>query len=189
MRLPLPIRALAAATLSGIATAQTMAPPPGGMGLMAALTRADANHDGMVTRDEVVASSDALFDRLDTNHDGTVTPEEMAAARPMRGGRALPPPGDPVMPPPPAGSAAAPAPGRAVTPPPSGARAAPPMPPPPARSMTRQQWHDRALAQFDRVDANHDGRVDQTEMQAWREAMRQRRDARRAGDAPPPPGQ
>lgn len=169
MRFPIALRALAAATVSGIATAQMM-PPPGGMG-MGALIRADANHDGVTTREEAAVSADATFDRLDANHDGTVTPDEMAAARPVRaGGGALPPP--------PQGEA-----GRQI--PLTGT--APPPPPHAPRSMTRQQWRDRTFAQFDRIDANRDGRLDQAEMQAWRDAMRARRQERRDGASPPPP--
>lgn len=173
MRNPMIALALAASALfCGPAAAQAQMPPPGGgapmggpggMGIMGALMRADANHDGIVTREEVIASSDQMFDRLDTNRDGTVSPDEMAAARQtMRPNGATPPP-----------------PGGAMQPPPGG-RAM-------ARSFTRAQWHDRALAQFDRVDANHDGRVDQAEMQAYRDAMRDRRQDRRGGDMPPPP--
>jgi Ca2+-binding EF-hand superfamily protein len=37
---------------------------------------ADANHDGVVTRDESLAAADALFTKLDANADGLVTKEE-----------------------------------------------------------------------------------------------------------------
>jgi len=37
----------------------------------------DANKDGKISKDEVMA----LFDRLDTNKDGTLSPEELAAGR------------------------------------------------------------------------------------------------------------
>ena len=170
MGVPLTVRAFAIAIVSGVATAQ-MGPPPGGLGMMSALMRADADHDGVVTRAEVGASANATFDRLDTNHDGIVTPDEMAAGRPMRAGNATPPP------PPGAADRAAPPP---RTPP----------PPPPPHELARQQWRGRALAQFDRADANHDGRVDQAEMQAWRDAMHARRQERfgRAAPPPPPPG-
>ena len=52
---------------------------------------------------------------------------------------------------------------------------------------TRQQFHDRALRQFDRLDTNHDGTIDQAEMAAYRGMMRERRQERRGGDMPPPP--
>ena len=51
---------------------------PNGARMMA---RLDANHDGKVTLEEMVAAGLARFDRMDANHDGTVTPEERAAFR------------------------------------------------------------------------------------------------------------
>ncbi|HEX4739691.1 MAG TPA: EF-hand domain-containing protein [Allosphingosinicella sp.] len=45
------------------------------------MARADTNHDGKVTLEEMTASGLARFDRMDANHDGIVTPEERAAAR------------------------------------------------------------------------------------------------------------
>jgi hypothetical protein len=44
----------------------------------------------------------------------------------------------------------------------------------------------RAQRSFDRMDANHDGRVDQTELATYREMRRERR-AEKADGAPPPP--
>ena len=41
----------------------------------------DANKDGFVGRDEVLAAGDRAFDRLDADHDGYVTKEELPAAR------------------------------------------------------------------------------------------------------------
>lgn len=54
-------------------------PMGGGMGMM---RMADANGDGVVTRAEYVAAVDARFARMDANHDGMLSPDEM----PMRGG-------------------------------------------------------------------------------------------------------
>lgn len=135
----------------------------GGMGGMAGLMRADTNHDGIITREEAVASSDLMFDRLDANHDGMVTPDEMRATRDAMRPAGAPPAGDM---------------GATAPPPPAGA--------PMGRTLSRQQWHDRALGQFDRLDANHDGKVDQTEIATYQQAMRERRQERR-GDTPPPP--
>ncbi len=42
----------------------------------AALDKADANHDGYVTRDEFTASRAAQFERLDRNDDGVVSLSE-----------------------------------------------------------------------------------------------------------------
>lgn len=137
----------------------------GGMGGIAALMRADANHDGIITREEAVASSDTMFDRLDANHDNMVSPDEMRAGRDAMRPAGAPPAGDMVATPPP------PAPGGAMT----------------GRMLTRQQWHDRALVQFDRLDANHDGKIDRTEIANAQEAMRERRQERRGGDMAAPP--
>lgn len=41
----------------------------------------DANKDGFVGRDEVLAAGDRAFDRLDADHDGYVTKEELLAGR------------------------------------------------------------------------------------------------------------
>jgi Ca2+-binding EF-hand superfamily protein len=63
------------------ALAQT--PPAGPQGQvqrMGPFDRLDANKDGVVTRDEVRASRNAMFDRLDTNKDNSVTVEEVRSA-------------------------------------------------------------------------------------------------------------
>lgn len=133
--------------------------------------RLDANHDGILTRDEANADpgrgaagggrgSDELFDRLDTNHDGALSREEFAGLRAMfRGGGG-------------GGSF--------------------------SFGLGGGNWFDRVdankdskvtldemrtvvLALFDRVDANHDGVVTPDERQAVMRSMRPR------GDAPPPP--
>jgi hypothetical protein len=58
--------------------------------LDALMTGEDANHDGMVTREELANAPTTLFDMVDTNHDGFVDQSELAAfranARTMRGG-------------------------------------------------------------------------------------------------------
>ena len=43
------------------------------------LMEADANHDGVVTTDELDAETKARFAEMDANHDGTVTRDEMKA--------------------------------------------------------------------------------------------------------------
>lgn len=40
---------------------------------------ADANHDGKLTLDELLAFRLAKFDKIDTNHDGIISPDEMRA--------------------------------------------------------------------------------------------------------------
>jgi Ca2+-binding EF-hand superfamily protein len=143
---------------------------PGGM-----LMRADANGDGIVTREEVMARADARFDRMDANHDGVISPDERPMRRWMRGRSG----GD--MPPPPRPRPAA------------ADGAAPPPPPPPSgpggrdrgKPVTRQMERARVAAEFDRADRNHDGRIDQSEIAALRDMQAGPRGPR--GDMPPPP--
>ncbi|MES2444915.1 MAG: ca2+ sensor protein [Pseudomonadota bacterium] len=67
------------------AAAQDAPPPPGPGGM---LMRADANHDGVVSRDELLADVDLRFAAADANHDGKITADEREAMRgPGRGGR------------------------------------------------------------------------------------------------------
>ena len=83
---------LAFAAFAVTAAAQDMAPPPPGGPMM----RADANGDGIVTRQEVLDQAGERFDRIDANHDGKLDRNELQrAGRALRGMR-----GD--MPPPPA---------------------------------------------------------------------------------------
>lgn len=129
--------------------------------------RADANHDGIVTREEVIADADRRFAAMDTDGDGKLSREEMRAARQARraGGGAegrL----DRIRPASPTGE-----PHRR-----GGAR-------PP---LTQQAFRDRALNMFDRADANHDGRVDAQEMQAMRLLMRARMSGGGHGEGAPP---
>lgn len=53
----------------------------------AAMMRADANGDGIVTRAEALAEAGARFDRMDANHDGKIDQAELAAMAEMRRGR------------------------------------------------------------------------------------------------------
>jgi Ca2+-binding EF-hand superfamily protein len=55
----------------------------GGHRGMHSLTRADANNDGDITREEFLARPTQMFDRLDQNDDGVIA----AAERPQRGER------------------------------------------------------------------------------------------------------
>jgi hypothetical protein len=78
---------LLAATIAG-STAQADLPErPRGGGMM---MRADANGDGLITRDEHLAQAAERFDRMDADRDGRLTGEEMARIgrrmRAMRGG-------------------------------------------------------------------------------------------------------
>ena len=63
--------------------------------------RMDANHDGVISRDEYHAMVGERFDRMDTNHDGFLDQSEMTAMRErargmmQRGGDTPPPPQNP----------------------------------------------------------------------------------------------
>ena len=51
------------------------------------MMQADANNDGIVTREEVLAGVDARFAKADTDKDGQLSADERRAAHPDRGGR------------------------------------------------------------------------------------------------------
>lgn len=46
-------------------------------GLVVWFAQADANHDGMLTADEMAADGDRFFKTLDLNHDGEIDPDEI----------------------------------------------------------------------------------------------------------------
>jgi hypothetical protein len=154
--------ALTAALLAGAgacpAFAQDAPPPPPGGGPGGMLMRADANHDGIVTKDEMLADVDARFARMDANHDGNIDQAEreaMMAGRgggPGRGGRMG---------------------GRADT---NG-----------DGMISLDEQRTQAIQRFDMVDANHDGRIDQAEQDSIRERMMSMRGDRRGPPPPPPP--
>jgi hypothetical protein len=109
---------------AGVAGAQTAAPAPAnapGSAIGAApasppaggpaygrmrhggpLARLDANHDGQVTKDELLAAQQRqlrFFELADANHDGVVTRDEMRALREQwRARHHGVPPGQPVPP-------------------------------------------------------------------------------------------
>lgn len=94
--------AAALTTAAGIAVAQSpppAAPPKGGMH-GGAMMRADANGDGVITRQEVIDQATKRFDRMDLNRDGKLDAGEMQHMGPKRGMRGN---GD-MPPPPPAGA-------------------------------------------------------------------------------------
>lgn len=173
MRMPLLTLALAAGGLAAAAQAQTNAPPPMPRAPGGAMMRADLNHDGVITREEASAEAASRFDAMDANHDGMLTGDERKAYRDaMRaarhGGAAQ---GDGKAPPPPA--AAMPAGGHG----PRGGN---------DRTISRTDYIARATARFDRMDANHDGKLDQGEMAQMR-PFGGRRGGAMGGDMPPPP--
>ena len=156
MRVILQSAAIAVAVLSAPLVAQETLGSGGGYGRGGGMMRmADANGDGVITRDEWLAASDARFARMDANGDGVLQYSE----RPMRRGR----PGGPVGGPPPEG----------------GKHRA---------DMTRAQFREDALRRFDRLDTNHDGKIDQQERAAAATLTRFRAGPNARGDdAPPPP--
>lgn len=54
----------------------------GGPRIRTMITRADADHNARISRDEMRAAAAALFASLDADHDGLVTPAERAAMMP-----------------------------------------------------------------------------------------------------------
>jgi hypothetical protein len=165
----------------------------------AAFARLDANHDGRFTREEGRALRQQrreqmrtrMFERLDANHDGQISREEFAQGR--RGpGRRGPGPiadGGPDGPPAPGGPGMRRwhhrGQGMRMR---MGARMFGQ-----ADFITAEQFRTRALARFDRADADHDGTLTVAERQARRgrmggEMRRHRRMGPRPGgpDMPPP---
>ncbi|WP_161978374.1 hypothetical protein [Sphingomonas oligophenolica] len=132
----------------------------------AMMMRADTNRDGVITRAEAIAAADARLDKLDTNHDGTVTADEMAARRAAMRERMA---------------------ARGMTLPDGATRGM-------GRHrdrdgdgiMTKAEAEAHAATRFDRMDANHDGKLDKTELANLREMRHLRHDKMRGGDMPPP---
>jgi Ca2+-binding EF-hand superfamily protein len=147
-----------------------------------AFARLDANGDGRFTPDEARARGEQrreqrmtrLFDRLDADRNGSITRAEMAQAHANRRG-----PGGPGA----EGRRGHGGPGMRHR----GMRHGGPG----MRGMrgqrmfgeqgfvTREQFRERALARFDRADADHDGNVTAAERQAMRGQRRQHRQERR----------
>ncbi|WP_084581003.1 EF-hand domain-containing protein [Sphingomonas azotifigens] len=89
------LAALGASLLAGSALAAPAAAQDGPRGPRPdPLAMADQNKDGIVTRDEMLASVATRFNAMDANHDGKVTPEEReayhAAQRARMAGRMAP---------------------------------------------------------------------------------------------------
>ncbi len=137
------------------------------------LARADANGDGIVTRDEVMADVAARFAKLDTNGDGKISAEERQAVAEARMARR----GDMGPPPPPPGGEMAPPPGG-----PGGGRGMQRLDTDGDGMISLAEQQAQATRRFDRVDTNHDGKIDQAE----RAAIPARGRRGRGGDMPPP---
>lgn len=159
MRIRLGLVIAAGGLLAAGASAQIVPSPPGG-GMM----RADANHDGTISRAEMIADAQARFAAMDADKDGKVTGDEREAAREaMRAQR-------------PGGGQG----GRGGF---GGGFGGGGMRGDPDRVVTREDDAQRAGARFDRLDANHDGKLDAAEIAA----ARPMRGPRGRGDMPPAP--
>lgn len=151
--------ALGAAMLGGLGAASVQAQTPPPPPAPMQTPDADGDGDRVVTRDEAAADADRRFAAMDANHDGKLTRDERRAWREQR---RAPPPGDRM----------------------GGADRRP------RRDMEQTQaaFRDRALERFDRIDTNHDGRIDAKEREAMVLMMRARRvghDRPHGGDMPP----
>lgn len=143
MKQLIPVAALCATLLAGSALAsqdQQRRDP---------LARADANGDGIVTREEMLADVDARFAKLDANKDGKVTPDERKAYAEGSRGRMM---------------------GRTDA---NG-----------DGSVTLDEQRAQAIKRFDRIDTNHDGKIDQAERDAVMQRMMSMRNGGRPAPAP-----
>ena len=124
----------------------------------AAFARLDANKDGTLDQADRAARHAAMFDRIDADNNGSISRAEFDAMHAKRAEKAKAHRGHRM--------------GRKG---PGGAhgmmRGAGP--------VTSQAFVERALARFDRIDANRDGMVTQAERKAAREEMRGQWRARR----------
>jgi len=82
---------LGASLLAGSAYAaqQTPAPAPQDRPMRGDIGKADANNDGVITREEYLADVDARFARIDVNKDGKITKDERPDGSEGRGGRMM----------------------------------------------------------------------------------------------------
>lgn len=128
------------------------APTPGKSGRgdpVAMLVNADANRDGVVTRDEFRTGRDGMFSTIDRNHDGFLSSEDSPRRRKRAGGggermKQL------------AAGLDANRDGR----------------------VSRAEFVDGPALMFDRADANGDDVVDAPELSALKAAVTARREAR-----------
>lgn len=159
------------ATGFAVAAAAQVAPPSPGGTYQPTPMRADLNRP--VTRADYIAQADARFEQMDTDHDGSVSTAEMQSYRQAMRDRRIARGGDVPPPPPMDGKHDGKAGGA-----PNGV-------PDFSRTITRQDFTDRAAKRFDRMDANHDGVLDEAERAAGR-PMRGPRGGRDGGRMPPP---
>lgn len=117
-------------------------PPPPPPPPLQHMMRVDTDGDGIVTRQEALTAADLEFARMDADHDGRVTADERRAYV----AQARDPRGL--------------------------GRRGPPRRHGEDQVMTLDQFRARAAARFDRMDGDHDGRLDKTEIANLREARR-----------------
>jgi Ca2+-binding EF-hand superfamily protein len=156
----------ALASACGMAQAEGDQPanaPADGHGRGGFFVRADANTDGVVTRQEFVATRLAEFARLDTNRDGQLSRDEMRAGRHGRGG--------------PGGGGPGGEGGHRFDLTRLDANH--------DGNISRQEFNARPDDRFDRLDTNHDGVISAQEQQAAQQAMQQRIAERRANRPDP----
>ncbi|RYD49975.1 MAG: ca2+ sensor protein [Sphingomonadales bacterium] len=126
---------------------------------------ADTNKDGVVTRDETIASVTAHFTKLDTNKDGKITAEERQAARAAMGrgmGKRMRGPDDAKRMRGPDGERGTEGPGMKRGPDANG-----------DGMVTLDEQRAQALKRFDFVDRNGDGKADQAERELVRDMLRE----------------
>ncbi len=126
------------------AQAQAGAPSPTG-GMRGGMMGVQPDASGNITRAAALAAADQRFAAMDANHDGTVTPDEMRAYREQRRAEQA------------ARRGVGNQPGRS-----------------PRQPITADAFRARAAAMFDRLDTNHDGKIDATERAALRWGGRHR---------------
>ncbi len=119
----------------------------------------------------------AMLRMADTNGDGVITRDEIAAAADARFARRDH-----------SGDGALDRTDRAM-PVANGAPGASAAPARAQRNVTREQFRAGAMRRFDRLDTNHDGKIDATELAAAETLMRARRAANGEMPATPPPPQ
>ena len=108
------------------------------------LDNADANKDGVITREEYQQSRMEMFAKLDRNSDGYVDSDDAPKFRRRNGsgGERLDKDGD----------------GR----------------------ISREEFANGPMLAFEKADANHDGKLDQNEIEAFKELVKEAKEARTA---------
>lgn len=147
---------IAALSVIAIAPALAQEGGPGGGG-MARLKAADANGDGAITRAEMTAARAAMFQRLDTNNDGFITDAERqaaAAAMPDRGKGKRP---------------------EGASQRGGGERGMERLDTNNDGKISRAEFTSGPMPMFDRLDANKNGTIEASEIEAARAAMAQRK--------------